>query len=407
MKRFLYTFAFCAASLNVSAQSFPTLSTDNSEIGMQIQRLNLESAMKTINTQLQTAKRKKQSTALLDSQLEACETCMTALKGTNKIAIIDSVVIDKSAFLSAYKVTPELGKISLSTDGELASFTPERGYFTYRAERNPSDSMIVVKKYIIENGVATTPSSLNGIDADADINYPFLMADGTTFYFASRSDEGLGNYDIYVTRYDTEEDHFLHPTNLGYPFNSYANDYMMVVDEQNGVGWFASDRYQPTDKVCVYTFIYSNTRHTYDWETDSHAAIASAAKIHAIRDTWKNVPEDQLRAVRQNLVRLSSQADVQQNYEFTFVINDLYTYHYASDFKKLAALTEYKKYASLLHEQEEIASQLDNLRSRYRNASATAKDAIRTTILQLEEKQIALTSSISKSAKQVRKLELQ
>jgi len=407
MKKLYYTLLFCAASITGAAQSFPKIYLDESEIGVQIKKMHYESAEKTINAQITAAKRKKQSTTVLDQQKELCEKGLTALKGTDKIAIIDSVVVDKKSFLSAYRMSSDLGNITLSQNGENTSFTPERAYFSYKTEVNPTDSTICVKKYILENGAVVSSSPLNGIDLDGDINYPFLMSDGITFYFASRSKDGFGNYDIYVTRYDSEDDRYLQPTNLGYPFNSYANDYMMVVDEQNGVGFFASDRNQPEDKVCVYTFIYNSSRHTYDWETDNHSEIVSAAKIASIRNTWKNVPEEQLRRVRQNLVQLTNLKEDLQNYEFSFVINDLYTYHYTSDFKKLAALTEFKNYRNLQKESDDVKSQLDELRTKYRNASPTAKDAIKKTILDLEGKLLSLSASIHKSEKQVRKLELQ
>ena len=53
---------------------------------------------------------------------------------------------------------------------------------------------------------------------------------------------------------------------MGFPFNSYANDYMLVIDETCNVGWFASDRYQPEGKVCIYTFIPNESRNPYDYE---------------------------------------------------------------------------------------------------------------------------------------------
>ena len=49
------------------------------------------------------------------------------------------------------------------------------------------------------------------------------MADGVTIYYASDG-EGLGGYDIFVTRYNTNTDTYLVPENVGMPFNSPYND---------------------------------------------------------------------------------------------------------------------------------------------------------------------------------------
>lgn len=70
----------------------------------------------------------------------------------------------------------------------------------------------------------------------------------------------------FVTRYNTNTDTYLVPENVGMPFNSPYNDYMYVIDEYNNLGWFASDRYQPEDKVCIYVFVPNDSKRTYNYE---------------------------------------------------------------------------------------------------------------------------------------------
>ena len=74
-------------------------------------------------------------------------------------------------------------------------------------------------------------------------NYPYMLSDGVTLYFASKDTNGLGGYDIYVTRYNTHTNTYTTPENLGFPYNSSANDYLMVIDELQQVGYFATDRF--------------------------------------------------------------------------------------------------------------------------------------------------------------------
>lgn len=396
--------SFCQEHANdsimpVQKGPFPYLEIDKSEIGKQIRELNYESAKKLIQTQINQAKRKKQPTDALSQLLEECETGISALKGTNKIVFIDSVVVDKNNFLSAYRFDSELGKIALSEDKQMASFVTELGNMTYRTEAD-NENKLNIRSYFIEDGNLTNPSPLKGIELEGDINYPFLLADGTTFYFASRSGEGLGNYDIYVTRYDSEDGTYLQPTNLGFPFNSYANDYMMVIDESIGVGWFASDRYQPDGKVCVYTFINPKSRHTYDYELDNRNDIINAARIKSIKDTW-NGNENTIRTVRQALtLKLNSETESTSNYEFTFVVNDNYTYHFLNDFKNAEARN---KYIQLSQKQEELANAESTL-SQLRDGSKS--NTINNQILQLENQVHALYEEIRQLEKHVRQLEL-
>lgn len=96
------------------------------------------------------------------------------------------------------------------------------------------------------------PASVN---MAGDQAFPFVLSDGLTLYFASTGDQSLGGYDLYVTRYNISTDAYLASNQLNMPFNSPFNDYMMAIDEEKGIGWFASDRYQQADSVCVYTFI--------------------------------------------------------------------------------------------------------------------------------------------------------
>ena len=99
-----------------------------------------------------------------------------------------------------------------------------------------------------------------GFDTGGNDDFPFLLSDGTTLYFASDGEGSIGGYDIFVSRMNTEDGCFLRPDNLGMPFNSPANDYMMAINEVANLGWFASDRNQPQGKVCVYVFVPNDKR---------------------------------------------------------------------------------------------------------------------------------------------------
>lgn len=48
------------------------------------------------------------------------------------------------------------------------------------------------------------PEPLMSLNEQGNVNYPFLMSDGITLYYASDGEGSLGGYDIFVTRYDSE-----------------------------------------------------------------------------------------------------------------------------------------------------------------------------------------------------------
>lgn len=85
-------------------------------------------------------------------------------------------------------------------------------------------------------------------DEDVDAAFPFMLSDGCTFYFASRSEQGLGGYDIFRSYRDSDTGEFQNPVNMGLPYNSPADDYMLAIDEYTGAGWWATDRNGAVDE---------------------------------------------------------------------------------------------------------------------------------------------------------------
>ena len=100
----------------------------------------------------------------------------------------------------------------------------------------------------------TAPHKLDELDGDDAQNYPFMLSDGITLYYAAQGEESIGGYDIFVTRYDMDEKKFLYPENLGMPFNSPANDYMLAIDEFNQL--MVRVRPEPTGEQGVYLHLH-------------------------------------------------------------------------------------------------------------------------------------------------------
>ena len=174
------------------------------------------------------------------------------------------------------------------------------------------------------------------------MNFPFLMGDGTTLYYASDGEGTLGGYDIFVTRYDSEDNTYLRPSNIGMPFNSNANDYLYAVDELNNLGWFVTDRNQPTDTVCVYVFVPNESKQTYNYEATDPQIIKDAATLHSIQTTWTD--EEQVRDARQRLAALKygGKEEVKKA-DFHFIIDDSATYSHWSDFRSKEAQNVYRQ----------------------------------------------------------------
>ena len=89
--------------------------------------------------------------------------------------------------------------------------------------------------------------------------FPMLGADGKTLYFASDGLAGMGGFDIFSSTWDAEAGRWGDPVNMGFPFNSPADDYLMADSADGDYTLFASNRDCTPDSVTVYVLDYQKT----------------------------------------------------------------------------------------------------------------------------------------------------
>jgi len=87
-----------------------------------------------------------------------------------------------------------------------------------------------------------TPVNMGGmINTDGDEMSPFIHFDGKTLYFASDGRVGLGGFDIYVTRMQSDST-WSEPMNLGYPINTYNDEMGLVIESGGEKAYFSAVR---------------------------------------------------------------------------------------------------------------------------------------------------------------------
>lgn len=369
------------------------------ELNENVMSLNFGKAATDAKKLAATAKRRRESTADFDRIAEICRKGESGLRGVDRVTIVDSVVVDKTDFLKAYPLSEDLGTLILSKRGDIVQYQTQLNGMVLQPEGTDSTDLQIVR-YYQEEGHLTEGTIIEGLGIDGDINYPFLMPDGQTFYFAARSENGYGNYDLYATRYDSDSKRFYQAENMGFPYNSYANDYMLVIDETVNLGWFASDRYQSAGKVCIYTFIPNESRQTIDYETtdlDELCAMASLQSIATLPLTdeqkqTKTQARKRLSTVNSQLSTLNSQRD------FEFVLNDAKTCYTLSDFTSAEA----KRMCSDWLQKTRNLATLNEQLQKMRETSPSSRQQI----LNLENRIIELQAEVHNIEKNIRKTEL-
>ena len=107
--------------------------------------------------------------------------------------------------------------------------------------------------------VWTLPALLNEqMTSDSNEIYPMLSPDGKCMYFASQGLYGVGGYDLYMSEWDESAQDWSVPVNMGFPYSSPSNDFLLVNSEDGKYTFFASDRDCPKDSVWVYVLEHDN-----------------------------------------------------------------------------------------------------------------------------------------------------
>ena len=238
---------------------------------------------------------KKKAKQDLDEEFEIWEqqldVATNAFDRVQKIEIIDSISLPLSSFYNAYKMASSAGRIgkienfnlnrNLDTD-EIAFLNEDKDYLIVSVPDETGVLRLQENRRLLDGSWETYESLQGDFDKSGDYIYPFMSGDGQTLYFASDGNDSMGGYDIFVAQKDPFSNEYRQPLNVGMPFNSPYNDFMMAIDEENGLGWWATDRNSEEGNVTVYVYLLDETRKNYSPDDEN---LTEYAKISDYRAT--------------------------------------------------------------------------------------------------------------------------
>lgn len=374
------------------------------------QAFRFEDAIDVFDDYIAELKKRRRPTDEAEALLAQSYAGLRQLRGVEKVMVIDSMVVDKPSFLAYYKLSPESGTITpnntFSPEAGLeggTAYISELGNVAYYTGKQDSLLNIFRAVTLADGSLQRSPLS-DQINGGQNVNYPFVMPDGSTIYYAADGAESMGGYDIFVTRYNSETDTYYQPENVGMPFNSAYNDYMYAIDEFNQLGWFASDRYQPEGKVCIYIFIPKDSKQVYDYENTDGDQLIALSQLRSISDTWTD--EDAVNEARERLAEVqNAKVTVAAKHDFEFVIDDNHTYYTLGDFKSANAKKAFADYQQKQKSYDEMSQRLDTLRDQFASADSSTQGRLRPGIIDLESRIEGLRSEVAQAASQVRQQE--
>lgn len=324
--------------------------------------------------------KKDKNTSRLDYihlQQEKARLWQRYLKRVQKVEITDSVTLPLSSLLSAYSLSAEAGTLSLDTNRCLT-------YTNQRADRRLfttiQDSVFMLaRQYRLLNRWAEAevlPLTVNFTDYQ---NHPFSLSDGVTTYFAARDTNGFGGLDIYVTRYNSATDSYTKPENIGLPFNSESNDYLFVIDEQQQLGYFATDRFSGNDSVTVYQFLWHDEPQYLEPMPADTLGLYAQLKLHY------NAQKPIIESNNEQHNTINTNQIAQQN-TISLLISEDKVYHSEKDFRTEEGLTLYRRYLQQAEEIDKMSQELETKRLSYSRSNADNKKVIGQEITQIESR---------------------
>jgi tetratricopeptide (TPR) repeat protein len=312
------------------------------------------------------------------------------LNRVESVVVIDSSIVSKSDFLRYYNLNAELGSLSQqrvrlnskSTHDKI-SFTTQRGDRQYLSD-SVKGNMNILTSYKLLDEWSPAVSASPVINTKSNENYPFLLLDGISLFYASDGENSLGGYDIFLTKYSSSTKDFLSPDNVGFPFNSPANDYMMAIDELHKTGWFATDRNQTTGKLAVYKFEYNDPKVYY--KTEDSVMLRKVAQLKSYKTSKKS------RTTSTNATKIETEFFKSEK---LIVINDSIVYNSPDQFQQTKAMQLYNETTLMTNELQKLQETLATARNDFDNASSIAEK------LKLAEQIRILEPTIYKLTKEI------
>ncbi len=215
------------------------------------------------------------------------------------IVVIDAVKVPKKDFFKHLRLPLSAGRIvdiseipgDIGEMGQTGYISEGGDFMMWNQMITENDSVApqptMVEANVLTDGSLSAPHPIANLGEDAD--YPFLTADGTTLYYSAYSDNSVGDRDIFIATRDPQTGNYRQPVNAGFPFNSSADDYLLAIDEENGVGWWATDRHLLDGEIVLYVFLLPDGRRNFE---GTPAEKRERGKLDNIRVTWTSDPAD-------------------------------------------------------------------------------------------------------------------
>lgn len=330
---------------------------------------------------------------LLEKYIRQLEIAENSLENVQKIEIIDRIDVPKDDFFKYIKLPTTGGKL-LNPDVSVLNkrknqsdfaFSSESGDIMMWSENDENHQEVIMQSERLMDASWEKPICVGEIlNNGGNARNPFLLTDGLTLYYSSNGDGSMGGYDLFVATKDPASGLFRQPIGLGYPFNSPYNEYMMAIDEDNGIGWWVTDRAGIDGQVSVYIFKTNEVRKNYVLEDeDDIIALAKASDISLTQN-----PETDYNSIIKDIDQRNKTINQSTDSDFIFPLQEGKVARRLSDFSSSAAKRDMQQYLEAYKEHQDLEKKLRDLRIQYHKSDRKKGNStvLKNQILELETK---------------------
>ena len=187
---------------------------------------------------------------------------------------------------------------NVNSDFETAgSITPDGNIIFFASKRDGGlgeTDIYMARK--LPNGQWARAQNLGAtINTIYNEDFPQIAPDGKTLYFSSKGHAGMGDYDLFQSTWNEEENTWTAPKNLGYPINSVGDDRSISFTEDNRVAYISAVRDGGFGDLDLYRVKFNDTEDRttvlqgYINTVDSAKNVATFVTVKDLKN--KDAPE--------------------------------------------------------------------------------------------------------------------
>ncbi len=191
-----------------------------------------------------------------------------------------------------------------------------------------------------------------------DFSVPVLSNDGLELYLSHKNNDTFDDYDLYLSRYDIDDNRYMPAKALALPYSSPYNDYVYFYSKDNNTHNIISDRFCSANEIALLSFEIDREQNVDSLSYEEKRQIAMMLDWQIEEYTMPKITcMDMLDAELTEELRIAD-----------FVIKN------KNDFQSKEALQDYNLYKLSLDEMINSQTSLDNIIEKYRKANISEKE---------------------------------